>query len=786
MVGYKDRGQVLPKQRDNRLALASLVILVALVASCGGGGGGGGSSTPPQNVVPSITSLSPSSATAGAAAQALTINGTNFLSSSTVTYNSVAHTATFVNSTQLTISLSATDQAIGGVYPVVVSNPAPGGGASNSVNFTVNNLVPTITGLSPSSATAGAGAQTLTINGTNFLPSSTVTYNSAARTATFVSSTELTISLSASDQATPGAYTVIVANPPPGGGASNSFTFTVTTPAHFLVKDAGLYTQVERRGWASLYWLGELIQDWGQFDSVVGSTVSAEASLQLDAMKAMGVNTITFELRTADPATATTYVPPACDVNPVLGLQFPQPTATELANLPLFFDMVQSKGMKVWMRLVNTHMEEEPPTNSQTWLGAIFGAIGNHPALDLVLFEGSPHLVVDATGTTTCGIPAEPPLWSGPGSVPATYVQWAINFALSQGLPAQKLSAEAIVGSYFLENNPPGNGHLWSPIAVEKTILDNLKVPANQRTYALSFYEHRKCSDAQSLPCTDLDPHDWADQTLQYVTGVVGSGPRIVAPEMGDSTPVDQVNWNTQHALESLVFLLHKYAIDGGAFWRWTSFSNSEDSDPTLATPVKQRGVDFVYNPVQKEVVDMGGFHLPSVPNGLFGGPIDGDGVPVDWTASGNGTVSQYLLTQEPGEPEVPSRGPYAMRIVTGNEPNDSISGMSAQIPVTSSTLFTTTANLRFAWTGDPNPGGPPGSRPQVFINIYYFQQNGAPSTVHTEDTFAYFQEDSTVGFATFPVQYVTPSDAAFVGIQFGAARNGLPNPITLDVQNVR
>jgi hypothetical protein len=157
VLGYKDRGQVLPKQRDNRLALASLVILVALVASCGGGGGGGGSSTPPPNPVPSITSLSPSSATAGAAAQTLTINGTNFLSSSTVTYNSVAHTATFVNSTQLTISLTASDQATAGAYAVVVANPSPGGGASNSFTFTVNNPVPAISA-QPESQTVTAPA----------------------------------------------------------------------------------------------------------------------------------------------------------------------------------------------------------------------------------------------------------------------------------------------------------------------------------------------------------------------------------------------------------------------------------------------------------------------------------------------------------------------------------------------------------------------------------------------------------------------------------------------------
>jgi hypothetical protein len=187
-----------------------------------------------SNPQPSLTSLSPASAVVGAAAQTLTINGTNFVSSSTVTYNGVAHTPTLVSSTQLTISLSTTDQATAGTYAVVVTNPGPGGGASNSVSFTVSNLVPTITSLSPTSATVGAAAQTLTINGTNFVSSSTVTYNGVAHTPTLVSSTQLTISLSAADQATAGSYAVVVTNPAPGGGASSPLTFAVGNPAPTL------------------------------------------------------------------------------------------------------------------------------------------------------------------------------------------------------------------------------------------------------------------------------------------------------------------------------------------------------------------------------------------------------------------------------------------------------------------------------------------------------------------------------------------------------------------------
>lgn len=564
-----------------------------------------------------------------------------------------------------------------------------------------------------------------------------------------------------------------------------STSLTVISPPHSYLKDAGIYVQFERRGWPSEFWSGQVIQNWDQFDSVVGSKVSDEVSLQLDKMKEMGVNTITFELRAAQAASTGAFVPPDCPIDPVLGLRFPQPTATELTNLPLFFDMVQSKGMKLWLILTDTHMEEQPPSNSQTWLGAILGTIGNHPALDLVLFGGSTHLNLDGT----CGIPAEAPLWLGPASVPASYVQMAIGLGLSRGIPARKLSAEVVIGNYFIESQPPGgsdttNGHLWSPVTVEKMIFDNLGIAQDQRTYALSLYERRKCTDAQTLPCTDLDPHDWADQTLQYNLGVIGTGARVVAVEMGDSDPVDPLDWNTQHAVESMVSLFHKYAIDGGTFWHWINNSNDNDSDPTIADPVKRRGLSFTYNPVQKEIVDLAGTHLTLVPNGSFEDSAGGNGVPGSWIATGSGTVSRYQLTQEPGQPEVPSRGTFATRIVNGNDPNDVTAATTPMIAVVPFALLTTTANMRFAWTGDPNPSG--SMRPQVFISVLYFQASGTPSAIRAQDTFSYFQEDHTVGFATFPVQYITPADCALVELQFGAARNGLPSGITLDVDNVR
>ena len=126
------------------------------------------------------------------------------------------------------------------------------------------------------------------------------------------------------------------------------------------------------------------------------------------------------------------------------------------------------------------------------------------------------------------------------------------------------------------------------------------------------------------------------------------------------------------------------------------------------------------------------------------------------------------------------------MRVITGSGSNDEITATSVMIPVFAATTYTTTANMRFAWTGDPNLTGPSSSRPQVFITMLYFQANGTPSSVRTKDSFSFFQENSTTGFATFPEQYTTPGDTAQVEIQFGAIRNGLPTQIILDVDNVR
>jgi subtilase family serine protease len=146
------------KRRRSKLLALVIVAVFTTLPSCGGGSGGGGGLT--NNPVPSISSLSPSQLAAGSAGQTLTINGSGFIGTSSVTFNGSPRTVSFINASQLSIPLTTADVASTGNFPVVVSNPAPGGGPSGSVNFDVVTGTPT--GNFTVTVTASSGALTHT------------------------------------------------------------------------------------------------------------------------------------------------------------------------------------------------------------------------------------------------------------------------------------------------------------------------------------------------------------------------------------------------------------------------------------------------------------------------------------------------------------------------------------------------------------------------------------------------------------------------------------------------
>jgi hypothetical protein len=207
------------------LSVAGL-ISVTVTNPTPGGGTSAAQTFTVINPAPTIASISPSTALVGSAAFTMTVNGAGFLPASTVNFNGVAQATTFVSAIQLTAMITTTDIATAGIFPVTVTNPAPGG-TSAAVNFTVTNPVPTISSLLQSSIIAGSAGFALTVNGTAFVNGAAVNFNGSSRPTTFVNSTQLTASITASDIASTGWDEITVVNSGPGGGQSNAAAFTV-------------------------------------------------------------------------------------------------------------------------------------------------------------------------------------------------------------------------------------------------------------------------------------------------------------------------------------------------------------------------------------------------------------------------------------------------------------------------------------------------------------------------------------------------------------------------------
>jgi hypothetical protein len=215
------------------------------IALCGCGSGTKTETATGSNPVPSVTSLSPASAVAGSAAFTLTVSGSNFVTASTVDWNGAALATTYVSATQLTALVPVSDLTSADTVSVTVDNPAPGGGTSIAKIFTINgtNPLPSITSLSPSSATANGPAFTLTVSGSNFVTASTVNWNGAALATTYVGASQLTASVPAADITSVGSASVTVFNPAPGGGTSAAATFTINAAiAGAHIRQSAQYT----------------------------------------------------------------------------------------------------------------------------------------------------------------------------------------------------------------------------------------------------------------------------------------------------------------------------------------------------------------------------------------------------------------------------------------------------------------------------------------------------------------------------------------------------------------
>ena len=113
--------------------------------------------------------------------QPLTINGNNFVSGDTLTFvppegGTIASTAsklTVNSSSQITYLIN--NQNDSGSWTVQVNSP-DGTQHSSAVGFTVSQITPSISSVSPTTFAPLNGNQTLTVNGNNFAAGDTLTF----------------------------------------------------------------------------------------------------------------------------------------------------------------------------------------------------------------------------------------------------------------------------------------------------------------------------------------------------------------------------------------------------------------------------------------------------------------------------------------------------------------------------------------------------------------------------------------------------------------------------------
>lgn len=176
-----------------------------------GGGGTGGTTPPPPTSPPTVTSFTPASGLSGTV---ITVTGANFTGATAVTIGGVAAAFTVVSDTQITATALTTTG--------VIAVTTPAGTGTSATSFTVTAPAPTAPTISGFTPTSGQVGQVVTITGTNFSTATAVTIGGTAAAFTIVSATQIT----ATAGSTSGAVTVTN----PGGTATSTGTFTVSTP----------------------------------------------------------------------------------------------------------------------------------------------------------------------------------------------------------------------------------------------------------------------------------------------------------------------------------------------------------------------------------------------------------------------------------------------------------------------------------------------------------------------------------------------------------------------------
>ncbi|HYC62584.1 MAG TPA: LamG-like jellyroll fold domain-containing protein [Thermoanaerobaculia bacterium] len=232
-----------------------------------------------------------------------------------------------------------------------------------------------IASIAPNVRDAGTGAFTLTVDGSNFVAGSVVTFNGQSRATTFVSSQQLRAAILAGDVNTAGSFPVMVVSPAPGG-ASNAATFvvnarpvvSVTRPAASAIFDAPASIIVEA---AATDGDGIRQVEFFQGAATLGVDQTAPYSVSWSSVPE-GTYRLTA-VATDTRGSTTTSAPVDVTVrpgSPVNASQFVSQSVPAVMVAGRTYNVsvtVQNSGTTTWTAADKYNLGSEGPRDNQTW-----------------------------------------------------------------------------------------------------------------------------------------------------------------------------------------------------------------------------------------------------------------------------------------------------------------------------------------------------------------------------------------------------------------------------------
>ena len=189
---------------------------------------------PPRPIIDTLSGV-PDPLMAGNPGFVMTMNGSGFLAGAVVWMGNQTLFTVFVSSNALQVTVPPQALAAEGVLTFTVYNPGLSTGPSNPVTLMVRTPSATLTSISPDQGDvrldAGGPPMQMTLIGSGFRPNATVLFGTSELVPSYISSSQLLLTIPPSALQVGGLIPVSVKNPAPTLGSSNPMSFSLRNVA---------------------------------------------------------------------------------------------------------------------------------------------------------------------------------------------------------------------------------------------------------------------------------------------------------------------------------------------------------------------------------------------------------------------------------------------------------------------------------------------------------------------------------------------------------------------------